>query len=107
MEEKPIGGPKQVACRGRDSFLPPTIGVVLKTLFQNDYGLELTGWMLYAATGISDDGMKITGVYMNPLGQTEAWYVDLTAVPLPPAVYLFGSGLLALMGLGKRKLKIT
>lgn len=78
---------------------------VLKTLLQNDYGLDLTGWTLYAATGISDDGTKIAGVGVNPLGGIEAWYVDLApaAVPVPPAVYLLGSGLLALVGLGKRK----
>jgi len=75
----------------------------LKTVFENDYGLDLTGWNLYAALDISDDGTKFTGVGTNPMGEREAWFVDIAAVPVPAAVWLFGSGLIGLIGLAGRK----
>jgi hypothetical protein len=35
-------------------------------------------------------------------GQVE-WYTDFQPIPLPPAIFLFGSGLLGLAGIGLRK----
>ena len=43
-------------------------------------GLNLTGWSLDEATGISADGNTIVGWGMNPNGQREAW---LATVPEP------------------------
>lgn len=40
-------------------------------------GLNLTGWTLYQATGVSADGLTIVGVGVSPEGQTEAWRATL------------------------------
>lgn len=66
-------------------------------------GLDLSGWSLYSARSISADGSIITGSGLNPSGQTEAWIADFSVVPIPPAVWLFGSGLLGLVGMARRK----
>jgi hypothetical protein len=42
-----------------------------------EYGLDLSGWTLYSATGISDDGKVIVGNGFNPMGLAEAWIADL------------------------------
>jgi len=64
----------------------------LKTVLENDFGLDLggdsmlgfPGWRLIAATDVSDDGTKIVGWGKTPNGQTEAWLVDLTEVVADP-----------------------
>ncbi|QDV75074.1 hypothetical protein [Botrimarina mediterranea] len=45
----------------------------LSAVLQLDYGLDLSGWTLNEATGISDDGTTIIGNGRNPTGQNEAW----------------------------------
>ncbi len=40
-------------------------------------GLNLTGWTLSEARGVSADGRVIVGTGINPLGNTEAWRADL------------------------------
>ena len=45
----------------------------LQEVLENDYGLDLTGWTLQSATGISDDGTVIVGGGPNPNGDFEAW----------------------------------
>ncbi len=47
--------------------------VVLKSQFQ----LELSGWTLEEATGISADGTVIVGEGINPQGISQAWLVKL------------------------------
>lgn len=42
-------------------------------VLQLDYGLDLTGWTLNNATGISEDGTTIIGNGLNPDGRYEAW----------------------------------
>ncbi|MBX3359683.1 MAG: immunoglobulin domain-containing protein [Phycisphaeraceae bacterium] len=39
------------------------------------YGIDLTGWTLREARGVSGDGRSIVGTGINPLGQTEAFIV--------------------------------
>jgi probable HAF family extracellular repeat protein len=51
----------------------------LKSVLENDYGLDLTGWILQEAHGISDDGLTIVGGGTNPSGDTEAWMVTFCA----------------------------
>jgi len=99
-----VGGNQWSSSGGISWIWDETNGVnSLQSLLENDYGLDLTGWSLYAALDVSDDGTKITGVGLNPLGESEAWFVDLNAVPIPSAVWLFGSGILGLIGVARRK----
>jgi probable HAF family extracellular repeat protein len=66
---------------------------LLQTVLVNDYGLDLTDWVLSEATAISPDGTKIAGYGLNPNGNYEAWYVDLNgqvAVPEPSSFALVG-----------------
>ncbi|TWT99539.1 hypothetical protein Pla108_04820 [Botrimarina colliarenosi] len=45
----------------------------LADVLRLDYGLDLSGWQLDEATGISDDGTTIIGNGRNSNGQIEAW----------------------------------
>ena len=48
----------------------------------NAEGLNLTGWILCTARGISDDGKTIAGTGINPEGFREAWIANID--PTPP-----------------------
>jgi len=61
-----------------------------------EYSLDLTGWSLQAATGISADGLVIVGYGINPSGNVEAWRADLNLVPAVPVP---GAALLGAIGL--------
>jgi probable HAF family extracellular repeat protein len=61
------------------------------------FGVDLTGWRLTSVTGISDDGRVLTGLGINPSGQTRSWYAVL---PEPGTAVLIAFGLL---GLGVRR----
>ncbi len=101
-----VGGNQWSSSGGISWIWDETDGVQsLQSLLENDYGLDLIGWTLYAALDVSDDGTIITGVGVNPYGENEAWVVDLNAsvVPVPAAAWLFGSGLLGLIGMARRK----
>lgn len=49
----------------------------LQDVLVNDYGLNLDGWRLTRARGISDDGLTIAGIGINPLGQEESWIATI------------------------------
>jgi uncharacterized membrane protein len=66
-------------------------------------GIDLTGWELSVATGISADGSIVAGFGVNPGGVQEAWIANISAVPVPGAVYLFASGLAGLCGVARKK----
>lgn len=55
----------------------------LKTALETDYALDLTGWVLTYAVGVSDDGSIIAGSGTNPAGLNEAWIARL---PVPPTI---------------------
>lgn len=60
-------------------------------------GIDLDGWKLEEATGISANGSVVVGFGINPDGNTEAWRADLTGligVPEP------STSLLAVFSLG-------
>lgn len=75
------------------------------TGFQNVYGLA---YMDGTLTGLTSSGRMIgidaltgKGSLLGYTGQS-AWGADATAVPIPGAVWLLGSGLLGLMGFRKK-----
>ena len=49
----------------------------LRDVLVNDLGLDLTGWQLIHANGISADGLTIVGRGRNPGGNREAWIAVL------------------------------
>jgi probable HAF family extracellular repeat protein len=53
---------------------------MLQDVLVSDYGLDLTGWTLQQATGISDDGLTIVGYGRNPAGYAEGW---IAVIPEP------------------------
>ncbi|HUW18384.1 MAG TPA: hypothetical protein VMW16_03705 [Sedimentisphaerales bacterium] len=55
-------------CHGRRS---------IQDMLENTFGLNLTGWTLNSATGISADGLTIVGNGTNPSGQYEAWIASI------------------------------
>jgi hypothetical protein len=63
----------------------------LQDVLANEYGVDLTGWQLKEATGISNDGLTIAGYGTGPLGAYEGWVVT---IPEPPSLWLLGLGLL-------------
>jgi probable HAF family extracellular repeat protein len=54
----------------------------LQSVLAGTYGLDLTGWSLKKAAGISADGNTIVGYGTDPAGKTEAWLAVL-AEPTP------------------------
>ena len=56
--------------------------------------LDLSGWTLSDASGISADGRTIVGTGTNPAGQEEAWIATLTptAIPEPSSLVLMAIG---------------
>lgn len=58
------------------------------------YGLDLTGWTLGDAVGVSADGRTIVGTGVNPSGQSEAW---LAVLPEPSTALLCAVGLAGLV----------
>jgi probable HAF family extracellular repeat protein len=60
----------------------------VKTILQ-DSGLDVTGWTLWEANGISDDGSVIVGNGINPGGSVEGW---IAVIPEPSHFILFSLG---------------
>ena len=54
----------------------------LGDVLTNDFGIDLTGWTLADATGISADGRVLVAYGVDPDGHDEGWRVDLAA-PVP------------------------
>jgi len=69
----------------------------LRDVLVNDYGLDLTGWALHCATGISADGSTIVGFGGGPEGDVEAW---IATIPEPCTLSLLALGGLVL---GRRR----
>ncbi len=68
--------------QGYRAFLwTPTHGMRdLRDDLIGDYGLDLAGWTLTDATGMSADGKVIVGIGVNPSGHPEGW---IARVPEP------------------------
>jgi probable HAF family extracellular repeat protein len=54
------------------------------------HDIDLTGWTLTTATGVSDDGLTFVGTGTNPSGNTEAW---IATIPEPSSLVLAALGL--------------
>ncbi|MBN2582940.1 MAG: PEP-CTERM sorting domain-containing protein [Planctomycetes bacterium] len=70
----------------------------LRGVLTAEYGLDLTGWTLTAAWGISDNLTTITGTGKDPQGSTAAW---IAVIPEPGTLALVALGLGAL-AVGRR-----
>jgi probable HAF family extracellular repeat protein len=62
----------------------------------------LNGWTLEYAFDISSDGKWVVGYGINPNGSPEAFLADISSVPIPAAVWLFGTAV-GLMWWTRRK----
>jgi uncharacterized membrane protein len=80
---------------GDEAFIWTPAGMMsLKDLLTFGGKLDLTGWTLSDATGVSADGKTIVGFGINTQGQTEAW---VAVVPEPVGVWVLGVAALCLM----------
>ncbi len=77
---------------GEEAFIwDPDRGVRnLRELLINDFGADLSQWLLVDAFGISDDGRTIVGWGFHN-GFDEAW---MARIPEPTTIWLFAVGLL-------------
>lgn len=65
----------------------------LKQVLEQDFSLDLTGWLLREARAVSADGLTIVGEGVNPEGHWEAWRA---VIPEPNTAALLALGLLVL-----------
>lgn len=100
---------RSTASGGGKAFLWDSINGMraLDDVLQADFGLDLTGWMLRDARGVSDDGLVVAGWGINPNGRQEAFIANMrqdvvVAVHEPGILVLFGLGLAGL-GFARRK----
>jgi len=81
----------------------------LKDILTRQFGLDLTGWTLNDAYGVSDDGVTIVGTGYNPAGKREAWIANISQpsgyVPEPSSVVVWSvlGCLAAALGCCRRK----
>ncbi len=70
-------GPFGCGSAGQAFIWEPQNGMQNLTELLTFGGVDLTGWRLEEARGISANGRVIVGVGVNPQGLTEGWIVDL------------------------------
>jgi probable HAF family extracellular repeat protein len=57
----------------------------IKDILTKKCGLDLTGWILTEAYGVSADGLTVVGNGINPDGQKEAWIATISQPVAPTA----------------------
>lgn len=72
----------------------------LQDVFENDYALDLDGWTLIHAHGVSSDGQTIVGDGLAPDGHHQGW---IATIPEPTSIVLFGLGSLILRKTPRKK----
>ena len=78
-----------------------TAVIDLNTLL--DAGTISDGWVLIHAFDINDYAWIVGSAQNSITGDERAFVLTPTAVPIPAAIWLFGSGLLGLIGFAGRK----
>jgi len=68
-----------------------------------DAGTLSAGWELVEARDINDNGWIVGAAYNANLNVIHAFLLTPTAVPVPNALWLFGSGFFGLIGIARRK----
>lgn len=71
-----------------------------------DPSLVSAGWVLKEANGINDHGAIVGTVINRSLGINDGHAFLLTAVPVPGAVWLFGTAIAGLIGVSCRKSRV-
>jgi RNA polymerase sigma factor (sigma-70 family) len=62
-------------------WTPQTGMRALQQVLTNDYQVDLKGWQLTSARGVSHDGRTIVGSGLNPSGQFEGWIASFKTSP--------------------------
>lgn len=91
---------------GQEAFIWDSVNGIrsLKNVLASQ-GVDTTGWALYQAIGISDDGRTVLVFGVDPDATQSYWlaHLDAAPVPLPAGVWLFGSAFAGLLGFARRK----
>jgi probable HAF family extracellular repeat protein len=86
---------------GNDAFLwDEAHGMRFLIDVLEEQGLDMTGWRLRTATGISNDGTTITGTARDPSDQAKGY---VAVIPEPERASMLLSGALALVLLRRRR----
>lgn len=56
-----------------------------QNLLHREFGVDLSGWNLTEATGVSADGLTVVGNGVNPQGRGQGWIARLPSLPLQSA----------------------
>ncbi len=58
----------------------------LKSVLKSSHGINLTNWVLATAIGISNDGKSITGMAINPNGESEGYFLSFDDISVPLSI---------------------
>ena len=74
----------------------------LQGVLVDHFRLDLTGWTLTSATGVSADGSTIVGEGINPDGFNEGW-IAVLPVPEPAMEWLGAAAIMSLAYFARRR----